>query len=739
MSLHLSSSVASIPGIGALAAKDLRNLGIVSIRDLVLYLPYRYEDYSVVRPIGSLRHDDTVTVTGRVRQIESRASKNRKVTLTEAIIENESGEIKVTWFNQPYLEKTLRAGFRIAVAGRVDSRFGGVRTIVSPVWEPAGDRVHTGRIVPVYGLSGTLTMRKLRGAIEHALSVVSELVDFLPAEIRDEESFPTRDVAIRNVHFPESRAELDAAISRLKFDELLIHQLMFAQVRKERAVRPATAIATDTEFLKAFVQSLPFALTQAQRRSAWEIVQDCALDRPMNRLLEGDVGSGKTAVAAIAIAGILRANHAAAYLAPTEILASQQHAALGRFLDDETFRHNLVVAEESKSAESLGDSALKLPVRSERDENTVELNGKGLEKPVPQLSCGTGAVAGLLTASQAKIGGEAVSRKELLAAVVDGRVRCLVGTHALLQQGIEIPGLALVVVDEQHRFGVQQRKALLDRLPAPHLLSMTATPIPRSLALTIYGDLDLSILDEMPKGRKPVATRLVFDKERAAMWTQIVAEIALGRQAFVVCPLIDPSDALGAKSVTEVAAMLKRTLPRTVRVGILHGKLPSDEKAAMIASFRDRAVDLLVSTTVVEVGVDIPNATMMVIVGAERFGLSQLHQLRGRVGRSDIASTCYLAPDGWSPDAKERLTAMTRTTNGFELAEIDLKLRGAGNVFGSAQSGFPDFKLATPADVPLMKKTRDVASRILAADPELEGHPLLREFVGRELDEVHLE
>ncbi len=687
MSLHLSSPVTSIPGIGALAAKDLRNLGIVSVRDLVLYLPYRYEDYSVVRPIGSLRHDDTVTVTGRVRQIESRASKNRKVTLTEAIVENETGEIKVTWFNQPYLEKTLRAGFRISVAGRVDSRFGGVRTIVSPVWEPAGDRVHTGRIVPVYGLTGTLTMRRLRGAIEHALTVAAELVDFLPAEIRDEESFPARDVAIRNVHFPESRAELDAAISRLKFDELLIHQLMFAQVRKERAVRPATSVATDAEFLKSFVQSLPFPLTQAQRRSAWEIVQDCALERPMNRLLEGDVGSGKTAVAAIAIAGVLRANHAAAYLAPTEILASQQHAALGRFF-------------------SLDDSV---------------------------------GLVGLLTASQAKIGGESVTRKELFAAVADGRLRCLVGTHALLQQGIEIPGLALVVVDEQHRFGVQQRKALLDRLPAPHLLSMTATPIPRSLALTIYGDLDLSILDEMPKGRKPVATKLVFDKERAAMWTQIVAEIALGRQAFVVCPLIDPSDALGAKSVTEVAAMLQRALPRTVRVGILHGKLPSDEKAAMIAAFRDRAVDLLVSTTVVEVGVDIPNATMMVIVGAERFGLSQLHQLRGRVGRSDIASTCYLAPDGWSPDAKERLTAMTRTTNGFELAEIDLKLRGAGNVFGSAQSGFPDFKLATPADVPLMKKTRDVASRILAADPELEGHPLLREFVTVSLDEVHLE
>lgn len=728
-----------LSGIGALAEKDLKNLGVSSVRDLLLYLPYRYEDYSVVRPIPSLRHDDTVTITGRVRKIESRASKNRKVTLTEAIIGNETGEIKVTWFNQPYLEKTLRAGFPLSVAGRVDSRFGGVRTIVSPVWEPAGDRVHTGRIVPVYGLTGTLTMRRLRGAIERALGVAEELVDVLPDEIRAEESFPALSTAIRNVHFPESRAELDAAIARLKFDELFLHQLMFARVRKERAVRPSVPIPTDASFLKAFVSSLPFPLTQAQRRSAWEIVQDCALDCPMNRLLEGDVGSGKTAVAAIAIAGVLRAGRSVAYLAPTEILASQQHSALHRFFKS---------ISQKPQPRALGLSAglaseiptpgvgisggfglefgVDVGIRVERDLGTTPTPGVGVE-------------VGLLTASQARIGDELVSRKELLSAVADGRVRCLVGTHALLRQGIDLPDLSLVVVDEQHRFGVQQRKALLDRLPAPHLLSMTATPIPRSLALTIYGDLDLSVLDEMPKGRKPVVTRLVFDKERTAMWAQIIAEIGFGRQAFVVCPLIDPSDALGAKSVAEVSAMLKRTLPRTVRVGILHGKLPSDEKASMIASFRDGAVDLLVSTTVVEVGVDIPNATMMVIVGAERFGLSQLHQLRGRVGRSDIASTCYLAPDGWSPDAKERLTAMTRTTNGFELAEIDLKLRGAGNVFGSSQSGFPDFKLATPADVPLMKKTRDTASRILAVDPDLDGHPLLREFVEKSLDDVHLE
>lgn len=705
MALHLSTPVAALAGIGGTAEKDLRALGIVSVRDLLWHLPFRYEDYSVVKPIKNLCHDDTVTVTGRIRAIESRPSKNSRVTLTEAIVEDESGEMKVTWFNQPYLTKTLRAGSRVSLAGRVDSRFsgragsafgGGLLTLVSPVWEPAGARVHTGRIVPVYGLSGSLTMRRLRAAIESALTVAEEMSEFLPAGLVADEGFPSRAAAVRAIHFPESRTALDAAIARLKFDELLIHQLMFAQVRHAREVQPSRVVPTDAEYLKAFVSSLPFPLTGAQRRAAWDVVKDCAKERPMNRLLEGDVGSGKTAVAAIAIAGVTHAGFAAAYLAPTEILASQQQVAITRF-----FAH-------------------------------VPMPGIGI---------------GLLTASQARIGEEEVSRRVLLEAVSEGRVQCLVGTHALLQ-GIDIPNLALVVVDEQHRFGVQQRKALLDRTPAPHLLSMTATPIPRSLALTIYGDLDLSVLGEMPAGRKPVATRLAFsgkvgsgfagDKAKE-MWDHVAGEIRDGRQVFVVCPLIDPSDTLGGKSVTEVAKTVANVLPKTVRVGVLHGKLPSDEKAAAIDAFRSGQTDVLVSTTVVEVGVDVPNASVMVIVGAERFGLSQLHQLRGRVGRSDIQSHCYLVPNGWTPSAKERLSAMTRTNNGFELAEIDLKLRGAGNVFGTAQSGFPDFKLANESDIPLMKKTRDIAARLLAEDPELDREPLLREQVRQEFDQVHLE
>src|SRR3989339_463327 len=411
MAMHLSTPVGALSGIGGNAEKDLRLLGIVSIRDLLSYWPFRYEDYSVEKPIVSLRHDDTVTVTVRIRSIESRPSKNRHVTLTEAIVEDETGELKVTWFNQPYLTKTLRPGSRLSLAGRVDNRFSGFAgacTLVSPVWEPAGARVHTGRIIPVYGLSGSLTMRRLRGAIERALPAAEELPEFLPEDIVANESFPSLAQAVRAVHFPESRAALDAAIARLKFDELFLHQLMFARVRSERAVRLARPVPTDVTFLKSFVASLPFTLTEAQRRAAWRIVQDCSKDRPMNRLLEGDVGSGKTAVAMIAIAGVIHVGMTAAYLAPTEILASQQQAVIIRFFVD-----------------------------------------------VPRPGIGIG----LLTASRARIGDEEVSRKELFAALADGRVRCLVGTHALLQ-GIDIPDLSLVVVDEQHRFGVEQRKAL---------------------------------------------------------------------------------------------------------------------------------------------------------------------------------------------------------------------------------------------------------------------------------------
>ena len=674
MALHLDAPVMGLPGIGPSAAADLKSLSIRTLADLLWHLPYRYDDFSLIRSIATLRHDDVVTVQGTVRTIQSRPSaRNRRLTLVEAIVEDESGAVKVTWFNQPYLVKSLKSGSRVSLSGRVDGKFG--LTLVNPVYEPLGVGTHTGRIVPVYGLSGTLTQRRVRTAIKSALPAAHEMEEWLPEEIVREEAFPSAADAITAVHFPDDRAGLDRAISRLKFEELFLHQLLFAEIRRDRETRTAHAFGINEGYLKTFVASLPFALTNAQRKAAWEIVQDCAKDRPMNRLLEGDVGSGKTAVAAIAVAHVLDAGGICAYLAPTEILAGQQVAALKRFLPEADIH--------------------------------------------------------LLTGSRKTV--EVAELREDHPCII-------VGTHALFQEGVALPPLGLVVIDEQHRFGVQQRHALIeggDR--APHLLSMTATPIPRSLALTLYGDLDLSILNERPKGRRPVSTHLVLSRDKKWMWDSVRLQLKEGRQVYVVCPLIDPSDTSGAASATEAAKTLQAGELKSAKVGLLHGKMKSDEKVQTLAAFRDGTIQVLVATTVVEVGVDVPNATAIVIMGAERFGLAQLHQLRGRVGRSDFQSFCYLMPDAFTTNAQQRLLALTRIHDGFALAEKDLELRGAGNVFGDAQSGFPDFKLATPADVPLMKKARDWSARMLRQDPQFLSHPLIRKHVRRSLDRVHLE
>jgi len=403
----------------------------------------------------------------------------------------------------------------------------------------------------------------------------------------------------------------------------------------------------------------------------------------MNRLLQGDVGSGKTVVAAIASASSLHAGRAAAYLSPTEILAQQQHAAFCKF-----FPHEPVA---------------------------------------------------LYTGSASMVRETPVSRDELFQSIRMGDVRCVIGTHALFQGGVDLPNLGLVVIDEQHRFGVAQRRSLLETDPAPHLLSMTATPIPRSLALTIYGDLDVSVIRERPKGRKPIATFLVRERDRANVWERVRAEAKAGKQTFVVCPAIEESDKTGAKSVTETSKTLAKKELAGLTVGTLHGKMKPKEKTDAIEAFRSGQTDVLVATTVVEVGVDIPNATVMVIMGAERFGLAQLHQLRGRVGRSDASSYCFLIPDNETPAGQKRLAAMVESQDGFALAEKDLTLRGAGNLFGNAQSGFPDFVLATVADVPLMKLARDHAVPLLEADPDLTNHPDLREKVKGSFDRVHLE
>lgn len=692
MAIHLSSPVSDLPGLGKKAVADLRALEIVSVRDLLWYVPFRYDDYSRVVGAGEARAGETVTVVGTIESIQSRPAKNKRIKLVEAAVGDETGELKAVWFNQSYLEKTLPIGSKVSLAGRIDGHYG--RSLVNPIIERGGEQTHTGRIVPVYGLTGSLTMRRLRDAVKATLPAAAEFPDWLPTSIVEHESYPSLSQALHGVHFPDSKHELESAVTRLKFDELFLHQMMFASVRADRERKAAAAIPIDEPFLKAFVASLPFKLTNAQRKAIWEVVQDLEKPHPMNRLLEGDVGSGKTVVAVAAAASVLHAGFSVVYLAPTEILASQQHTALSRFLDE--------------PVGLLTRTMCKVEERNvSRDEFTMmTFLNRGLEKSSSEP-----------------------------------QVRCVVGTHALLQEKLNLKNFGLVIVDEQHRFGVEQRHALIHTSdgPAPHLLSMSATPIPRTLALTIYGDLELSILNEMPLGRKAVATAVVLKSQQAGMWKHVREQIGEGRQAFVVCPLIDPSDKLGMKSVVEVARDLKKGVLKDMKIETLHGRLKTDEKEAAIEKFRTGKIDVLVSTTVVEVGVDIPNASVMVIVGAERFGLAQLHQLRGRVGRNDVQSYCYLLPEHMEGSSEERLRAMEKTTDGFQLAQKDLELRGAGNVFGSAQSGFPDFQLATPADTEIMKKARDHATELLASDPDLEGHPLIRERIERQFEMVHLE
>ena len=691
MSLRLSTPVSGLPGIGEKAAADLAQIGVKTVRDLLWYVPFSYDDFSRRVPIAKAPIDTPVTIDARIKSIGLRPSKSSRVKIVDAVVEDESGELKVIWFNQPYLVKTLPIGSKHSFAGLIDHRFG--KTFSNPIHEPVGRNVNTGRIVPVYSLTGAITMRKLRESMQRSLTIVDTLSDWLPREIVEIEKLPTLSAALSSVHFPESHESLQRGIDRLKFDELFLHQMLFEEVRRDRKTKNATAIPIDEASIKSFVATLPFTLTRAQKVAAWEIVQDLAKDVPMNRLLEGDVGSGKTVVAAIAAHATTQPSlekpgvrsRGVVYLAPTEILAMQQHKSFCKMMPDRN--------------------------------------------------------VALLTHNQIFYNTEKLKRAELIEKISNSEVDCLIGTHAVLQEGIDLSRTSLVIIDEQHRFGVAQRHALLERDShhAPHLLSMTATPIPRSLALTIYGDLELSILDELPKGRKPIGTAMVPVEQRVGMWKHVRSEVEKGRQVFVICPLIDPSDSLGSKSVADVEKMLSRDVLQGLRIATLHGKLKSDEKQKRNEDFRDGKIDVLVSTTVVEVGVDVPNATVMVIMSAERFGLAQIHQLRGRVGRSDLQSYCYLLPDDLSSTSKQRLDAVVESQNGFELAERDLQLRGAGNVFGNAQSGFPDFQFATSADVPLMKQARDWSQRLFLEADFFEKHPLVRSRIEEALEQIHLE
>ena len=665
----LDDPVADLPGVSDKTEAKLARLGIMTVRDLLLFFPRRYEDFSSITPIAFVRPGVKTTVRGRIYDIGARQTKYKRMALTEAVLGDDSGTtLRVVWFNQPWLAKSLHKGDEIFVAGEADLNGGLV--MKNPDHEKVSLRPqHSARLVPIYRETEGLTSKWLRPKIQLLLPHADELEEFIPSELLQRRGFLSRAAAVRQAHFPESAQTLERARERLAFEEMFVLQLAAQVAKRARKALTAQTVLFDETTARGFVKALPFDLTRAQRIAAWQILQDIARPQPMNRLLEGDVGSGKTVVAAMAMHHVARAGFQSVLLAPTEVLAHQHADVIQSLL-----------------------SPFQVDV-------------------------------GLLVGSTPP-----AARKPMLASLAEGQLLVLIGTHALIEEGVQFKDLALTVVDEQHRFGVGQRLAVRQKGERiPHFLSMTATPIPRTLGLTLFGDLDISILDEMPAGRQPVKTRMVPPEKRADAYNFIRKQVSVGRQVFVICPLIQESDKLGVRAATQELEKLQRDVfPELApRIALLHGRLKSAEKEAVMAGFQRGDVAILVSTSVVEVGIDIPNATVMMIEGADRFGLAQLHQFRGRVGRGTEESWCFLFTDAEDPQSQKRLQAVVSNQSGFDLAEIDLELRGWGDLAGYRQHG-KDFKMASLLDAALISDAQSEAVRLLDRDPNLDGESALR-------------
>ncbi|MBA3287757.1 MAG: ATP-dependent DNA helicase RecG [Acidimicrobiia bacterium] len=684
--------VSRLRGVGDRKRDALHTLGVDNVLDLLTTYPRRWVDRSNEARVADLAPGTEALVLVEVRSAHKRIGRNRR-TIVEAVVGDGTGRIHVVFFNQPWRERQLTAGLQVALFGKVDTYRGGLQ-MANPVVDLSGDR--TGRIVPIYPQSekAQITTWELAGWVENALERCRArgVADPLPAAVRRRRGLIDREQALTTIHVPETIADKDRARRRLAFDELLRVQLVLV-MRKRAMERNQVGFVHDIagdldgELVRRFHETLPFALTGAQQRTIAEIAADLVAAHPMHRLLQGDVGSGKTVVAVTALLAAVQAGRQGALMAPTEVLAEQHVAGVRQLLAD-------------LEVPTRGDSLFaERPLRVELLTNRV-----------------TGA-----------------ERKRVLAGLADGAVDIVIGTHALIQEGVTFDQLGVVVVDEQHRFGVEQRAALRAKAGAavPDVLVMTATPIPRTAAMTVYGDLDVSVLDELPPGRTPIITRWAGGSLLPAeAWADVRAEVAEDRQAYVVCPLIEESEKLEVASAEETYRRLERDELAGLRLGLLHGRLSSADKEATMDRFRAGELDVLVATTVIEVGVDVPNATVMVVLDADRFGIAQLHQLRGRVGRGEHASRCWLLTADLETSA--RVDAIVATTDGFELAEIDLELRGEGTLMSTAQKGRSDLRLASlRRDRELVVDARAAAFEIVDADPELADHPIL-------LDELRL-
>ena len=676
--------------VGRKRATALTAMEINSVLDLLQHYPRRYIDRTNQARIAELAEGEDAFVEGCVQRSSSRRTKQRR-TLVEVIISDDTGRLKLTFFNQPWQEQSLRPGRQVIVHGR-PVRYRGSLQMTNPVVDLVGDR--TGRFVPVYPQSekANVSTWEIAKFVDQALNRCQPrgIADPVPPSLLQQFDFVGRHTAINGIHRPADMRESSQARRRLKFDELLRVQLEL--VRRKRWLEKHTAglsHAVGGDLVACFLARLPFPLTGAQQRVIDEIAGDLAQPHPMHRLLQGDVGAGKTVVALSALLTAVQGGFQGALMAPTEVLAEQHHETVVSLLGD------LSVFDESR----LGGER---PLRVE-----------------------------LLTGSRG-----AADRRRAVAGLASGDVNIVVGTHALISEGLEYKALGVVVIDEQHRFGVEQRAVLRDRglgSVMPDLLVMTATPIPRTAAMTVYGDLDVSVLDELPAGRLPVATSWARGPlEEAQVWEAVRTSVSAGRQAYVVCPVIEESEVLDVRSVTETYDRLTGDGGELagLRVGLLHGRVTPAEKEATMGLFRAGALDVLVSTTVIEVGVDVPNATVMVVIDAGRFGIAQLHQLRGRVGRARLASSCYLVGEATTAEAEARLKAVVDSNDGFDLAEVDLELRGEGTIMGERQKGRNDLRLASLRhDKEWVVKARDAAIEMLDADPDLLSHPALADEI----------
>lgn len=763
--IRLETPLSQIPAIGLKFLRRLENLKIKTVKDLILHFPTRYEDFSQIYKIADLEPHQEATIRGIIKEVGGRRTWRHRLYLVEALISDETGSIRAVWFNQPYIKNVLRPGCIANFSGKVTLREDEFY-LSNPTYELLTSKnlerptTHTARIVPIYPETKGLTSKGLRYLIKLLLARIEKIKEVIPQEILKKEGLPEVNTAISQIHFPSNLDEAIRAKKRFALEDLLLLQIYNIKQRMQLAREKAVPLKIEVNEIKKIINALPFELSRSQKQSLWEIVQDLRRARPMNRLLQGDVGSGKTIVAAIAAILTAQQGYESAFMAPTEILARQHFETLKKFFPD----FDLGIA--------------------------------------------------LLTGSEAKIfyggGLETETKKHnLLKEIALGKIKIVIGTHALIhpvgisksfgsdldssigdatknnsngageisnraRKNVTFKNLAFVVVDEQHRFGVEQRRALLknhesgitnkgDKQPLihnskfiiPHFLSMSATPIPRTLSLTLFGDLDLSLITELPKNRKPIITKVVSPENRNKAYAFIREQIKRGRQAFVICPRIEPGKVrppkiddnawksnlqkLELKSVKDEYEKLSKKVFPDLRVAMLHGKMSAKEKENTMRDFNNKKIDILVSTSVVEVGVDIPNATIMMVEGADRFGLAQLYQFRGRVGRGAHQSYCLLFTDSSSASTHQRLKSIVEAKNGFELAEKDLAIRGPGEFLGTAQTGMPDLAMKALQNPELVKRAREAALQILQKDKTLKRYPLLLARLDEFQKEIHWE